>query len=274
MFLQTDSRAVFRGVRRMTVCLALGVLMPFSSAELPEKIVLRHLATFPHDKGSFTQGLLWDDGFLYESGGQYGASSLRRTEVKTGKIIVRRDLPRQVFAEGLALVEDSLFQLTWRENVCLVYDKKTFELKGQFRYSGEGWGLTYDGKELILSDGTNILRFLDPKTFRLQRTVEVMDSIDKHRPEPVRNLNELEWIRGEIWANVWMTTRIVRINPKNGNVIGWIEMESFVPQEHRNDKQNCVLNGIAFDPATNHVYITGKYWNVMHQFQLEIPEKE
>jgi glutaminyl-peptide cyclotransferase len=246
------------------------VLTTCSFAELPEKITLQHLATFPHDKDSFTQGLLWDDGFLYESAGQYGQSSLRRVEPKTGTVTNRIDLPRQFFAEGLARVGDSLFQLTWQENVCFVYDKKTLQLKGQFRYPGEGWGLTEDGKQLILSDGTNTLRFLDPKTFRVQRTVTVMDR-KKSRPEPVRQLNELEWVRGEIWANVWTTTRIVRINPQNGNVIGWIEMAAFVPEEHRNDTQNKVLNGIAFDPATNQVYITGKCWGVMHQFQLEIP---
>jgi glutaminyl-peptide cyclotransferase len=242
----------------------------YSFAEMPEKITLQHLATFPHDKNSFTQGLLWDDGIFYESAGQYGQSSLRRVEPKTGTVTNRVDLPRQFFAEGLALVGDSLFQLTWQENVCFVYDKTTFQLKGQFRYPGEGWGLTDDGKQLILSDGTNTLRFYDPKTFRVQRTVTVMDR-KKARPEPVRQLNELEWVRGEIWANVWTTTRIVRINPKNGNVIGWIEMASFVPEENRADTQNHVLNGIAFDSATNQIYITGKCWSVVHQFQLEIP---
>jgi len=245
-----------------------------SFAELPEKLPLRHLATFPHDKNSFTQGLLWDDGYLYESAGQYGASSLRRVEPKTGNVTARVDLPRQFFAEGLALVENSLYQLTWQENMCFVYDKKTFQLTGRFQYPGEGWGLTYDGTHLILSDGTNVLRFYDPKTFKLQRRLNVLDTTQKRRPEPVRHLNELEWIHGEIWANVWMTTRIVRINSQSGQVIGWIEMTPFVPEEHRGDSQNCVLNGIAFDPATNHVYITGKYWNVMHQFQLEVPEKK
>ena len=255
----------------LAVCLAMGIFVSFAYAELPEKITLRHLATFPHDNKAFTQGLLWDDGFLYESAGQYGSSSLRRVEPKTGKVTARVDLPQQFFAEGLALVGDSLFQLTWQENVCFVYDKKTFQLTGRFQYPGEGWGLTYDGKHLILSDGTHVLRFYDPKTFKLQNRLEVRDTIQKRRPEPVRHLNELEWIRGEIWANVWMTTRIVRINPQTGSVIGWIEMAPFVPVEHRGDAQNCVLNGIAFDPATNHVYITGKYWKVMHQFQLEIP---
>jgi len=255
--------------------LALGVFLPFSFAsELPEQIVLRHLATFPHDTRSFTQGLLWDDGFLYESAGQYGESSLRRVEPTTGRITARVDLPPMFFAEGLALVDDSLYQLTWREQVCFVFDKKTFRRTGEFRYSGEGWGLTYDGRQLIMSNGTNVLRFLDPKTFREQRRVSVTDGIGKPRPEPVRNLNELEWIRGEIWANVWQTTRIVRINPRNGNVIGWIEMAPYVPPEHRGDNLERVLNGIAFDPENNHVYITGKYWSVMHQFLLEIPEKK
>ena len=241
------------------------------ASELPEQIVLRHLATLPHDSKAFTQGLLWDDGFLYESTGQYGESSLRRIEPKTGKVVAQLNLPRQFFAEGLTLVGDSLYQLTWRENFCFVYDKKTLQYQRQFQFPGEGWGLVHDGTDLILSDGTNTLRFYDPKNFRLKRRVNVVDTIQKTRPEPVRNLNELEWIRGELWANVWMTTRIVRINPKNGNVIGWVEMASFVPEEHRDDTQNCVLNGIAFDPATNHVYVTGKNWKVMHQFQLEIP---
>jgi glutaminyl-peptide cyclotransferase len=265
---------ISRSIRGLVFCLAMSLFASCSFAELPEQIVLRHLATFPHDRTAFTQGLLWDNGFLYESAGQYGESSLRKVEPKTGKVVARVDLPRQFFAEGLALVDDSLFQLTWRENICFVYDKETFQLKNRFQYPGEGWGLTYDGKHLILSDGTHTLRFLDPKTFRVQRTINVLDSIQKRRPEPVRYLNELEWVRGEVWANVWMTTRIVRINPKNGSVIGWIEMSPFVPEEHRNDMQHCVLNGIAFDPATNHIYITGKYWNVMHQFQLAVPEKK
>ena len=255
--------------------LTLGIFLPFSfGSELPQQIVLRHVATLPHDKTAFTQGLLWDEGHLYESTGQYGESSLRRVEPTTGKIMARADLPRQFFAEGLTLVDDALFQLTWQENVCFVFDKKTFERKGQFQYPGEGWGLTYDGKQLIMSDGTNVLRFLDPKTFRQLRRVEVVDNLQNRRPVPVRHLNELEWVHGEIWANVWMTTRIVRINPRTGNVIGWIEMGPFVPQEHRDDEHNAVLNGIAFDPDTNHVYITGKLWNVIHQFLLEVPEKK
>ena len=266
-------RATIRTLCWLAVCAPISVLLSSScGAELPEQIVLRHLVSFQHDNKAFTQGLLWDDGFLYESAGQYGESSLRQIDPKTGEVKAQVKLPSQFFAEGLALVGDSLFQLTWRENICLVFDKKTLQFKRQFPYAGEGWGLTYDGKDLILSDGTNTLRFLDPKTFKLKRKVEVLDSIQKRKPEPVCSLNELEWICGEVWANIWTDTRIVRINPKNGNVIGWVEMATFVPPEHSNDKQNCVLNGIALDPATNHIYITGKYWRVMHQFKLEIPD--
>ena len=249
-----------------------GFCMP-TMAELPDQITLRYLATFPHDVRSYTQGLLWHGGFLYESAGQYGESSLRRVELKTGNITARLDLPRQYFAEGLALVGDSLFQLTWRENVCFVYDRQTFQRTGQFQYPGEGWGLTYDGRHLIMSDGSHSLRFLDPKTFRVQRRVDVFDR-KGNWPQPVRNLNELEWIRGEIWANVWQTTKIARIAPRTGNIIGWIEMESFVPEALRGDLHDKVLNGIAFDPEHNHVYITGKYWNVLHQFLLEVPDPQ
>ena len=280
MFSQTKSATTltssvirFRNIRWLIVGLVMGGSIFCASAELPEQIVLKHLATIPHDKHSYTQGLLWDNGYLYESAGQYGESSLRRVEPESGNITARLDLPPQFFAEGSALVDDSLFQLTWRENICFVYDKKTFQLKRRFQYPGEGWGLTYGGRQLIMSNGTNVLHFLDPQTFRPLRRVEVMDR-SKTRPEPVRHLNELEWIRGEIWANVWLTTKIVRINPKNGNVIDWIEMAPYVPEEYRGDTQDRVLNGIAFDPATNHVYITGKYWDVIHQFRLEVSEKK
>jgi len=265
-----NSSTMFYNFRWLAFCLAMGIFTPFVFAELPERIVLRHLATFPHDNQAFTQGLLWHEGYLYESAGQYGKSSLRRVEPTTGRVVARLNLPPQFFAEGLALVGDSLFQLTWRENVCLVYDRETFELKGQFRYPGEGWGLTYNGTHLIMSNGSNVLRFIDPKTFRPQREVPVFDRRGT-RAQPVHLLNELQWIRGEIWANVFQTTRIVRINPRNGNVIGWIEMAPFVPEEHRGDMDR-VLNGIAFDPENNHVYITGKYWNVMHRFLLQVPD--
>lgn len=273
----------------LITCLVLDILfLPFSlGTDLPEQITsfslaakpaepitLHYLATFPHDAGAYTQGLLWNDGYLYESTGHYGQSTLRRVEPKTGKVTASLPLPRQFFAEGLALVDDSLFQLTWRENTCFVFDKKTLQLKGQFQYSGEGWGLTYDGEALIMSDGTNTLRFFEPKTFKQKREIKVVDIPKNQKPVLVRNLNELEWIRGEIWANVWQTTKIVRIEPKKGTVLGWFELATFVPPEHQHDLRDCVLNGIAHDPATDHIYITGKHWNAMYQFQLETSEKK
>ena len=244
------------------------------AAKPPEQRTLRYVATLPHDRTAFTQGLLWNDGYLYESTGQYGQSTLRRVEPKSGKVTAFLSLPQRFFGEGLALVDDSLFLLTWRENTCFVFDKATLQKKGEFRYPGEGWGLTYDGESLIMSDGTDRIRFYDPKTFKQKREIKVVDTPKNHRAIPIRALNELEWIHGEIWANVWQTTRIVRIDPKKGTVLGWFELAPFVPPEHRNDIQNCVLNGIAYDPDTQHVYLTGKYWNVMYQFQLEHPEKK
>ena len=289
MLPQISLSAMLRNIFWLCVCLpTVYLFMPLSvGTELPEQIVsfsfvakpaeqivLRYLATYPHDRTAFTQGLLWNNGYLYESTGQYGQSTLRRVEPKSGTVTAFVNLPPQFFAEGLALIDNSLFQLTWRENTCFIYDKATLQKQEQFQYSGEGWGLAYTGKSLILSDGTNVLRFFDPKTFKQKHKIEVVDNPRNQRLVPIRNLNELEWIHNEIWANVWQTTKIVRIDPQKGNVLGWIEMDAFVPPEHRRDTQNCVLNGIAFDPTTNHVYITGKYWNVMYQFQLESSEKK
>ena len=280
--------SLLRNVPRFMDCLIAGVLFTSASfAELPERITslslaakppeqvtLRYLATLPHDRSAYTQGLLWNDGSLYESTGHYGQSTLRRVEPKSGKVTARVPIPPRFFAEGLALVDDSLFLLTWRENFCFVFDKATLQIKGEFRYPGEGWGLTDDGESLIMSDGSNVIRFFDPKTFKQKRKIEVVDTLKNQRSMPIRNLNELEWINGEIWANVWQTTRIVRIDPKKGTVLGWFELAPFVPPEHRNDNEDRVLNGIAFDPETKHVYITGKYWNVMYQFQLEGTDKQ
>jgi glutamine cyclotransferase len=265
---------MLRNIRYFIACLTVGCFSPVSvSLELPERIDLRHIASYPHDEKAFTQGLLWNGGVLYESTGQYGESTLRRVDPKTGTVTGYVNLPPRFFAEGLTLIGDSLFQLTWRENLCFVFDKATLQKKGQFQYSGEGWGLANDGNLLIVSDGTNVLRFFDPKTFKQKRKIEVTDkNVRTKRSEPVRNLNELEWVHGEIWANVWQTTKIVRIEPQKGNVIGWIELEKFVPAKHRRDTNECVLNGIAFDPATNQIYITGKYWDVIHLFQIELPK--
>ncbi|MDR3233241.1 MAG: glutaminyl-peptide cyclotransferase [Planctomycetaceae bacterium] len=239
------------------------------SAGMPEDIVLTPVAAYPHDEKAFTQGLFFDGGFLYESTGQYAQSTLRKVDPKTGQVLLHINIPNRYFAEGLALASGKIFQLTWRENMCFVFDKATLQKKDDFRYSGEGWGLTFDGEHLIMSDGSAVLKFLDPKTFKRKRKIDVLDkTVNTKKEIPVLNLNELEYIHGEIWANVWQTTKIVRIDPHRGKVIGWIEMAAFVPEQHKADTQNCVLNGIAFDAATDTVYITGKNWNIMHVLKL------
>lgn len=239
-------------------------------------LILKTVAVYPHDNKAFTQGLVFDEGFLYESTGNYGGSSLRKVEPATGKVLINLPLPKQYFAEGLELVDDKLYQLTWREHTCFVYEKSAFKLIGQFQYNGEGWGLAFDGEHLILSDGSAVLRFFDPKTFRQKRQLNVADRDAKTKKSvPVKNLNELEFVRGEIWANVWQTTRIVRINPKTGEVIGWIECSNFVPKEYEKElsghlfQRNNVLNGIAFDPATNQVFITGKNWSLLYKIRID-----
>ncbi|MDR2437996.1 MAG: glutaminyl-peptide cyclotransferase [Planctomycetaceae bacterium] len=261
-----------------------GILLFFVSilrAEPPqlsktEPLILKIVAVYPHDNKAFTQGLVFNEGFLYESTGNYGGSSLRKIEPATGKILINIPLPKQYFAEGLELVDDKIYQLTWQEQTCFVYEKSTFKLIGQFQYHGEGWGLAFDGEYLILSDGSSILRFFDPKTFRQKRQLHVTDRDTKTKKSvPVKNLNELEFVRGEIWANVWQTTRIVRINPQTGEVIGWIECSSFVPKEYEKElrgplfQRDNVLNGIAFDSETNHVFITGKNWPLLYKIHID-----
>lgn len=242
-------------------------------------LTLKTLATYPHDRQAFTQGLVFRDGVLYESTGQYGASTLRKVDPATGKVLAHTSLPRQYFAEGIEMVDDRIYQLTWREGFCFVYDRETLRPVEQFRYRGEGWGLAYDGQSLIMSDGSDSLYFHDPKTFKRTRTIRVTDHDAKtKKPVPIRNLNELEYIRGEIWANVWQSTRIVRIDPETGSVTGWIDCNGFVPEEYKAElagpirNRERVLNGIAFDPDRNRVYITGKNWPVLYEIEIVDPE--
>ena len=221
------------------------------------------VATFPHDPSSFTQGLVFADGELYESTGLEGESTLRRVDITTGKTLQRIDVPSQYFAEGLALVGDELLQLTWRSKVGFVYDRRTFKQKRTFRYETEGWGIAYDGSSrLVMSDGSDTLSFLDPKTFAPMKTLKVQDA-----GRPVGNLNELEWIEGEIWANVWMTDRIARISPNTGEVNAWIDLSTLYPQSQRVPPAD-VMNGIAYDKATRRIFITGKKWPRLYQITV------
>ena len=240
---------------------------------LPLVLNLKTLAVHPHDNRAYTQGLAFEDGFLYESTGQYSESTLRKVDPKTGAVLMRVTLPRQYFAEGIDIVGDKIYQLTWQEKLCFVYDKKTFQLLDKFQYSGEGWGLAYDGERLILSDGSATLRFFDPATFKQKGKVAVSYRDPKtKRTVPVTKLNELEYIHGEVWANVWQSPRIARINPKTGDVIAWIDFTNFVPEqfkrEHIGSGGDNVLNGIAFDKATDRLFITGKNWPVLYEIQI------
>lgn len=221
--------------------------------------------SYLHDSSSYTQGLVWHEGFLYESAGQYGRSSLRKVDLETGKVLLSVPVAADYFAEGLALLDGRLYQLTWQENTGFVYDLNTFKRTGEFRYAGEGWGLTTDGKSLILSDGTNVIRFLDPSTFKVRRSIAVFNENNPSRP--LREINELEYVKGEIYANVWQTDSIVRIDPNTGKLLGVIDMTGILPGK-RPDEVNAVLNGIAYDSERDRLFVTGKLWPKLFEIKV------
>ncbi len=218
--------------------------------------------TYPHDREAFTQGLLVKDGVLYESTGLNGRSSLRKDDLATGKVEKKVDVASTYFAEGLAEWKGKLYQLTWQAHKGFIYDMATFQKTGTFGYTGEGWGLTHDDTNLILSDGTSKIRFLDPQTFAVRRTITVSD-----RGTAIDQLNELEYIKGEIWANVWQTDYIVRIDPQTGAIKGWIDMTGILPTEDR-DTTTDVLNGIAYDAAKDRILVTGKLWPKIFEIKI------
>ena len=220
--------------------------------------------SYPHDPGAFTQGLVYADGEFLESTGLHGESTLRRVEIATGKVLQRRVVDAKYFAEGLALVGDVLLQLTWQHNMGFIYDRKTFAPKGTFTYKGEGWGMAYNAKGgLVMSNGSDQLVFLNPTTYAVAKTLKVTDG-----GLPVRDLNELEWIDGELWANVWMTDRIARINPSTGVVNAWIDLSSPWPSARRTPPAD-VLNGIAYDPAGKRIFVTGKKWPRLYAIKVK-----
>jgi glutamine cyclotransferase len=218
---------------------------------------------YPHDNRAFTQGLVFHQGGLYESTGINGSSSLRRVELETGKVLKKIDVPTQFFAEGLALLNGRLYQLTWTNQRGFVYDLDSFDKVREFGYTGEGWGLTHDAHSLIMSDGSNRIRFIDPETFDVQRMINVQDGA-----RAVTQLNELEYIKGEIYANIWMHNSIARIDPQSGKVNSWIDMSGLRPPESRGDSQ-AVLNGIAYDETSDRLFVTGKYWPKLFEIKLK-----
>jgi len=221
------------------------------------------LAKYPHDSAAFTQGLLYADGLFYESAGLYGQSTLRKVEPKTGAVLLEKRLDAQYFAEGLALLEGKLYQLTWKENTGFIYDPQDFRQLGTFSYPTEGWGLTTDGSSLILSDGSATLYFLDPQTLQTTRALQV--NLDG---APLDRLNELEYIRGEIYANIWYTDLIARIDPTSGEVVGVIDCGSLRDGEGA-PGPNDVLNGIAYDARGDRLYLTGKNWPWIYEVSLQ-----
>lgn len=233
-----------------------------SSARIIQHYTYRVVKTYPHDPTAFTQGLLYDGGILYESTGLHGRSSLRAVELTTGSILKQHALPDQFFGEGLTAFEDKLIQLTWRSQVGFVYDRESFSLRAQFIYPTEGWGLTSDGTRLIMSDGSATLYFLDPHSFTENGRIEVRDHAG-----PISGLNELEYVRGQILANVYPTDAIVRIDPRTGAVTGQIDLQGLLLLERR-DPTVQILNGIAYDTCTNRLWVTGKLWPKLFEIEL------
>ena len=216
----------------------------------------------PHDRNAFTQGLIYEDGAFIEGTGLYRRSSLRRVSIETGDVLKYRELPPHLFGEGVTIYGNKIIQLTWRSNVGFVYDKDSFELLREFNYPTEGWGVTYDGKHLIMSDGTANLYFLNPETFEHEKQIGVHDD-----NSVVDRLNELEYVDGEIFANVFQTNRIARINPKTGKVVGWIDLTGILSSEDRRTPVD-VLNGIAYDAEKKRLFVTGKLWPKLFEIEL------
>jgi glutamine cyclotransferase len=242
------------------------MLTATSSGALPVA-TYRVVNVFAHDPAAFTQGLVYQDGIFYEGTGLRGQSTLRRVDPATGQVLQGIRLPDTYFGEGIAVLGQRLYQLTWQESTGLIYDKDSFELVGTWSYAGEGWGLTTDGQRLIMSDGSHELRFLDPETLAELGRVAVLDGAGA----PVVRLNELEWVDGEVWANVWQTDRIARIDPASGRLLGWIDLTGLLSEADRAGQGVDVLNGIAYDAATGRLFVTGKRWPKLFEIEL-IPE--
>lgn len=238
---------------------------------------------YPHDPKAFTQGLIFRDGFLYEGTGEEGESTLRKVEISTGKVLQKFALREEIFGEGLTAIGDKLYQISWRNGLAWEYNISDFKMLREMQYAGEGWGLTTDGTQLIMSDGTHLLKFIDPQTFKTMRTLPVVQ--DNGRM--LYLLNELEWVKGEIWANVWHseetttgTTQgrmpniarpntIARIDPANGHVIGWIDLANISPDDQDEDSEReNTLNGIAYDEAGDRIFVTGKNWKKLYEIKV------
>jgi glutamine cyclotransferase len=240
-----------------------------AKAEAVQKYNYEIVNTFKHEQDAFTEGLQFRDGFLYESTGGYKGkdpfrSTLRKTDLQTGKVLQKVDLADEYFGEGLTILGDKIYQLTWKERTCLVYDLSTMQLLKKFTYDGDGWGMTNDGKSIIMTDSTHVIRFYDPETFKVTRTMPVFDE----KGAPLMSINELEYIKGEIWGNIWQKDTIVRIDPASGKLLGTIDFGKMVDDMHDSSDVAEVLNGIAYDEANDRIFITGKQWKKLYEVRI------
>ncbi len=233
---------------------------------------------YPHDPQAFTQGLLFHNGFLYESTGEFGKSSLRKVEIETGKVLQKFDLPKDSFGEGITLFDDKIYQLTWQEGLVRVFDINDFKLIREFNYQGEGWGIATDGTNLYMTDSTHVMRVLNPETFRSVK----MHAVMREDGRPLMRLNEMEYVKGEIWANIWHSddpqilgkpNHIARIDPATGKLTGWINLDGISPDDIRRDRENT-LNGIAYDAANDRIFVTGKKWRNLYEIKLTPPNEQ
>jgi glutaminyl-peptide cyclotransferase len=248
--------------RLFTLLVAVCLVLPSCQKPLAEKLVYQIISTRPHDGTAYTQGLQLFKGRLFESTGQYGQSTVRELAPATGEILRQRPLAKSVFGEGLAIIGSEMWVLTWKENTVYVLEPDTFKPIRSHSYQGEGWGLTTDGKQLVMSDGSSSLKFINPKDFSVVKTLEVKDGIS-----PVDQLNELEWIDGQIFANIYQSDKIARISPEDGQVTGWLDLAG-LKNQLTPPGQAEVLNGIAWDKASGHLFVTGKYWPQMFEIKL------
>lgn len=244
--------------------LAALALAPTASVAAIPVYGVKVVRAFPHDRSSFTEGLFYLNGWLYESSGQNVRPAIRKVELATGRVVQGRDIASLFFGEGIVAWNGRLIQLTWQNHVGFIYDLKSFQPLGSFTYPGEGWALTTDGRRIIMSDGTPQLRFLDPATLKEagRRLTVTADGV------PVKNVNELEWVRGQIWANIWLTNRIARIDPASGKVVGWIDLTGLMPSRDVGNDPDAVANGIAYDVAHDRIFVTGKLWPRLFEIRL------
>ena len=217
---------------------------------------------YPHDRNAFTQGLEFRDGFLYEGTGQVGRSALRRVELTTGRVLQEYQVPPPFFGEGITVVNQQIVQLTWQHQTGFLYDKASFRVLRSFQYPGEGWGIANDGKQIFMTDGTAQIRVWDPASLKETRRITVKDGA-----QPIPSLNEIESVKGEIFANIWHSDRIARISPADGRVVGWIDLTGLLPAAERRNPE-AVLNGIAYDAATDRLFVTGKLWPKLFEIRI------